>query len=84
MCFEGMEESGSEGLDDLIEAEKDKFFKGTDAVCISDNYWVSLSKCLVVGVHDGARRDGTPLCALSRRNRRSSLLFLFGPRVRRS
>ena len=33
-CFEGMEESGSEGLDDLIKQEKDKFFTGVDAVCI--------------------------------------------------
>jgi acetylornithine deacetylase/succinyl-diaminopimelate desuccinylase-like protein len=49
MCFEGMEESGSEGLDALIEAEKDKFFKGVDAVCISDNYWyVSIEGDLVL------------------------------------
>ena len=33
-CFEGMEENGSEGLDELIVKEKDKFFKGVDAVCI--------------------------------------------------
>ena len=26
MCFEGMEESGSEGLDELIAARKDDFF----------------------------------------------------------
>lgn len=39
-CFEGMEESGSEGLDGLIEQEADKYFKGIDAVCISDNYWL--------------------------------------------
>ena len=26
-CFEGMEESGSEGLDDLIISKKDTFFK---------------------------------------------------------
>lgn len=32
MCFEGMEESGSEGLDGLIVKEKDAFFKGVDAV----------------------------------------------------
>lgn len=38
MCFEGMEESGSEGLDELIEQEKDQFFKGVDCACISDNY----------------------------------------------
>lgn len=38
MCFEGMEESGSEGLDDLIEREKNGFFAGVDCGCISDNY----------------------------------------------
>lgn len=38
-----MEESGSEGLDDLIKAEvgPGKFFEGVDAVCISDNYWLN-------------------------------------------
>jgi Cys-Gly metallodipeptidase DUG1 len=40
MCFEGMEESGSEGLDAFIEREKDAFFAGVDAICISDNYWL--------------------------------------------
>lgn len=39
-CFEGMEESGSLGLEELVKAEKDKYFKGVDAVCISDNYWL--------------------------------------------
>jgi Cys-Gly metallodipeptidase DUG1 len=37
-CFEGMEESGSEGLDPFILAEvkkgKDSYFDGVDAVCI--------------------------------------------------
>ena len=37
-CFEGMEENGSEGLDDWINAEvkkgKDSWFDGIDAVCI--------------------------------------------------
>jgi Cys-Gly metallodipeptidase DUG1 len=37
-CFEGMEESGSEGLDEFIakEAQKgtDGWFGGVDAVCI--------------------------------------------------
>lgn len=37
----GMEESGSEGLDELIEREAGKFFKGVDCVCISDNYWLN-------------------------------------------
>ncbi|KAF7328057.1 CNDP dipeptidase [Mycena kentingensis (nom. inval.)] len=40
-CFEGMEENGSEGLDELIEREKDKWFKGVDCICISDNYWLN-------------------------------------------
>lgn len=49
MCFEGMEENGSEGLDELIEQEAKKFFKDADCVCISDNYWLGTTKpCLTV------------------------------------
>jgi len=43
-CFEGMEESGSIGLDEFITSEavkKDGWFQGVDAVCISDNYWLN-------------------------------------------
>ncbi|SCU95501.1 LADA_0G15962g1_1 [Lachancea dasiensis] len=43
-CFEGMEESGSIGLDQLIAEEADKYFKGVDTVCISDNYWLGTKK----------------------------------------
>lgn len=52
-CFEGMEESGSEGLDDLIKNEvgKGKFFEGVEAVCISDNYWLNTrTPCLTYGL----------------------------------
>ena len=50
-CFEGMEEYGSEGLDDFIQAEAKKFFADTDAVCISDNYWLGTEKpCLTYGL----------------------------------
>ncbi|XP_054713176.1 cytosolic non-specific dipeptidase-like [Uloborus diversus] len=50
-CFEGMEESGSEGLDDLILAQKDKFFKDVDFVVISDSYWLGKKKpCLAYGL----------------------------------
>lgn len=35
MCFEGMEENGSENLDKFIESEKEKFFAGADCMCIS-------------------------------------------------
>ncbi|KAL9103412.1 MAG: hypothetical protein Q9163_001551 [Psora crenata] len=53
MCFEGMEESGSEGLDEFIEKEARSggFFEKADAVCISDNYWVGTEKpCLTYGL----------------------------------
>lgn len=51
MCFEGMEEYGSEGLDDFINAEANKYFKDADAVCISDNYWLGTEKpCLTYGL----------------------------------
>lgn len=43
-CFEGMEESGSIGLDKLIHEEADKAFKGVDVVCICDNYWLGTRK----------------------------------------
>jgi len=50
-CFEGMEEYGSEGLDEFIQAEAKNFFKDTDAVCISDNYWLGTEKpCLTYGL----------------------------------
>ncbi|KAF3985975.1 hypothetical protein FT663_05078 [Candidozyma haemuli var. vulneris] len=44
VCFEGMEESGSLGLEDLIAREAKQYFNGVDAVCISDNYWLGTSK----------------------------------------
>jgi Cys-Gly metallodipeptidase DUG1 len=42
-CFEGMEESGSEGLDELVRREslKGGYFDGVECVCISDNYWLN-------------------------------------------
>lgn len=49
--FEGMEESGSEGLDELVLSKKDTFLKGVDFVCISDNYWLGKKKpCITYGL----------------------------------
>lgn len=50
--FEGMEESGSEGLDDLLFSMKGgEFFQDVDYVCISDNYWLGKQKpCLTYGL----------------------------------
>ena len=53
MCFEGMEEYGSEGLDNFIEKEAKPggFFEKAEAVCISDNYWLGTEKpCLTYGL----------------------------------
>jgi nonspecific dipeptidase len=50
-CFEAMEESGSEGLDELVAQRKDSFFSDVDYVCISDNYWLGNEKpCLTYGL----------------------------------
>lgn len=50
-CFEGMEESGSEGLDDLIIKRKQDYFSDLDYVVISDNYWLGNNKpCLTYGL----------------------------------
>ncbi|KAJ1925083.1 hypothetical protein IWQ60_004795 [Tieghemiomyces parasiticus] len=50
-CFEGMEESGSEGLDAIIVREAHDYFRGVDCVCISDNYWLGKTKpCLTYGL----------------------------------
>lgn len=49
--FEGMEESGSEGLDDLLYKRKDDFLSNVDYVCISDNYWLGRDKpCITYGL----------------------------------
>ncbi|XP_044270181.1 cytosolic non-specific dipeptidase [Tribolium madens] len=49
--FEGMEESGSVGLDELVHSEKQKFLSNIDYVCISDNYWLGTKKpCITYGL----------------------------------
>ncbi|XP_073847644.1 cytosolic non-specific dipeptidase 2 [Musca autumnalis] len=49
--FEGMEESGSENLDELLMARKNDFLANTDFVCISDNYWLGKKRpCLTYGL----------------------------------
>ena len=51
MCFEGMEEYGSEGLEELVMEEGKKYFADADAVCISDNYWLGTERsCLTYGL----------------------------------
>lgn len=50
-CLEGMEESGSVGLEEFVVQNKDKLFHDVDAVCISDNYWLGTNKpCVTHGL----------------------------------
>ncbi|KAK6201235.1 metallodipeptidase [Scheffersomyces amazonensis] len=44
VCFEGMEESGSLGLDELVAKEAKQYFKDVEQVTISDNYWLGTTK----------------------------------------
>jgi len=51
VVFEGMEESGSEGLDDLLATLKGTFLSDVDYVMISDNYWLGKEKpCVTYGL----------------------------------
>ncbi len=65
-CFEGMEESGSIGLDEALAKRQDTFLKvrkykwsaqstqylqDVDFTCISDNYWLGKNKpCITYGL----------------------------------
>ena len=62
--FEGMEESGSVGLEKLVEDEKDKFLKDVDFVCISDNSWLGNNKpCICYGLRGLAYFEVSVVCA---------------------
>lgn len=51
IIFEGMEENGSSGLEQLLATRKDDFLKSIDFVCVSDNYWLGKEKpCLTYGL----------------------------------
>lgn len=51
-CLEGMEESGSLGLDELLRSRQNTdFLIDVDYICISDNYWLSKDKpCITYGL----------------------------------
>ncbi|VDM45218.1 unnamed protein product [Toxocara canis] len=49
-CLEGMEESGSVGLEEALKANKE-LLSGVDFTCISDNYWLGSKKpCITYGL----------------------------------
>jgi nonspecific dipeptidase len=50
-CLEAMEESGSEGLEALLQAEGSGYFAKVDVWCISDNNWLGTKKpCVQYGL----------------------------------
>eukprot|EP01083_Nonionella_stella_P250900 866273_1 len=53
LMFEGMEESGSDGMFEAIRilSKEGKFLSDVDFFCISDNYWLGATKpCLTYGL----------------------------------
>jgi len=52
VVFEGMEEVGSNGLDDLLfKLKEESWLNDVDYVCISDNYWLGEKKpCITYGL----------------------------------
>ena len=53
MIFEGMEESGSEGMYECIQelSKPNQFLNDVDFFCISDNYWLGRNKpCITYGL----------------------------------
>ncbi|XP_057333237.1 cytosolic non-specific dipeptidase [Microplitis mediator] len=64
--FEGMEENGSEGLDEFLWSRKDSFLSDIDYVCISDNYWLGTTKpCITYGLRGLAYFNVEVSCAKS-------------------
>ncbi|KAL3982612.1 Cys-Gly metallodipeptidase DUG1 [Acanthocheilonema viteae] len=50
-CFEAMEESGSLGLEEILEKKKDTFLNDINFTCISDSYWLGRTKpCISYGL----------------------------------
>uniref|UniRef100_A0A0G4HED4 Peptidase M20 dimerisation domain-containing protein n=1 Tax=Chromera velia CCMP2878 TaxID=1169474 RepID=A0A0G4HED4_9ALVE len=63
ICLEGMEESGSEGLDEFL-FKNTEWFKDVDFTCISDNYWLGPRKpCVTYGLRGMAYFVVTVKCA---------------------
>jgi len=59
MCFEGMEENGSEGLDEMIAQEAKKFFKDADCVCISNRMYCTRISHFMTELHDAIGSNTT-------------------------
>ncbi|XP_018618344.2 beta-Ala-His dipeptidase-like [Scleropages formosus] len=49
LVLEGLEESGSDGLEELIQQRNDTFFSDVDYIVISDNVWLSRRPALTYG-----------------------------------
>ncbi|VDK56378.1 unnamed protein product [Anisakis simplex] len=50
-CLEGMEESGSLGLEESLKANREKMLSDVSFTCISDNYWLGTKKpCITYGL----------------------------------
>ncbi|MEE6464642.1 hypothetical protein FKM82_006313 [Ascaphus truei] len=66
LVIEGMEEVGSNGLDKIVEEQKDGFFSNVDYIVVTDTPWLSKKPGITYGARgncyffievEGARRD---------------------------
>mmetsp|Transcript_10366 Transcript_10366/g.8825 ORF Transcript_10366/g.8825 Transcript_10366/m.8825 type:complete len:90 (-) Transcript_10366:106-375(-) len=74
--FEGMEESGSEGLEPCLQSVRETFFGDVDGTCISDNYWLGTKRpCLTFGIR-GAAYFAVEIRGGSKRFRIPTILLL--------
>lgn len=64
-CFEAMEESGSLGLEKILQKKKDTFLNGINFTCISDSYWLGKTKpCISYGLRLSSLVFGIADCSV--------------------
>lgn len=69
--IEGMEETGSNGLDAMILAQRDTFFSNVDYIIISDCGWLSRRPALTYGTRGNCYFYAEVLCAHTHRNKKT-------------
>lgn len=79
--IEGMEETGSNGLDAMILAQRDTFFSDVDYIIISDCGWLSTRPALTYGTRGNcyffAEVRYCKLCLIHRSHIRAHTLCCF-------
>lgn len=67
--IEGMEETGSNGLDAMILAQRDTFFTDVDYIIISDCGWLSTRPALTYGTRGNCYFYAEVVCTCSQKKK---------------